>query len=398
METLTAPAGLAEGAEIASKYRLGKRLTAVGRQAEYETNYRGADAILRAFRCQAAGEATVLTGGFATALQLPHPHLLAIYDYGEEDCGGEHIAWIVMERGDECLGDILRQRTLEEQELRYLLDSILPTLEFLNDHKVGHSDIRASNVYACGDSIKLTPDRIGEGALGTESLQVGRLILEALTGSREPSGAEQLHSPFREIANAGGRWHLGRIRAALVGDAVPVEVAVAAAPSEPAVVESGDFSQTQPKYRKFAGLAVGGALAALALCALLIRGAHQAPEAGIQTAVGAVHATQAPAGLTITPASTPSRETAAVDYAPAPRGWGITAGAYDNAADAEKRLAELVGKTDALDSRVYSTGSAGRPRYSVLLAAGMTESQAKKQLARLRRSGVARSTHIARFE
>src|SRR5579863_1693879 len=100
METVTPPASLAPGVELASKYRLGALRATDSRQSDYETIFRGAAATIRIFRAPAAGQST-LPAGFQLAFQLTHPNLLAIYDFGEDIVGGERVAWIVMERGDE---------------------------------------------------------------------------------------------------------------------------------------------------------------------------------------------------------------------------------------------------------------------------------------------------------
>jgi hypothetical protein len=216
-----------------------------------------------------------------------------------------------------------------------------------------------------------------------------------------------LNSPFREIANAGGRWHPGKIEAVLAGEPVLEE------PIPPAATESAAQSEDDegenftglPKYRRYAGLAIGGALAAAALCALLIRGAHQAPEPTVQAAVtapsGQTSLAQTPAQTSVRGPVTGQTETTAPaatgNYTAAPAGWAVVGGSYGSATDAEKRLGEIVGRNSGLEAKVYSTGISA-PKFTIVFASGLPEAQAKKQLARIRRGGAPRSTHLTRFE
>jgi hypothetical protein len=379
MEIVTAPAGLAEGVEIASKYRLGTRLAATARQTDFETIYRGSVARIRIFRCDTVGEASELAAGFALAFQLPHPNLMAVYDFGQDVLDGEHLAWITMERGDECLGEILGGRTLQEEEVRQLLGGILPPLEFLNDRKLGHADLRAASVFACGDEIKLSPDRLSATASLTTDAQVSRLILETLTGSQDESKAAILNSPLRELATPRLDRTLAEIKAALEGKAVVSEPPAQLAVSEVQTPE-------QPTYRKYAGLAMTGVLAAAALCAFLIRGAHQTTS--ISTAQTVVVSA---------PSLTSAQAAPANSHAPIPRGWAIVTLSFKQAADADKRAAEILATHPALEAKVYSADKAGR-HFVIAFAFGLTEPQAKKQLTRDRRNGAPRGTHIARYD
>jgi hypothetical protein len=349
METATPSACLAEGAEIASKYRLGTCLAAAGRQAVYETIYRGADAAIKVITCDTPQEASALAPRFVLAAQLPHEGLLSLYDYGYE---GPH-AWIVMERGEECLAEILERRTLDEDEARRLLDGIAPALEFLRDRQFALAQLTPSNVFACGDRIKLSPDRIVAASPESDAAQLGLLILEALTGSTDPTGIDSLRGPFREIAQSSRP------------EFTPI-------PEAEAVV--------QPRYRKYAGPAMGGVLAAAALCVLLIRGARESSTQ--PSPVSAPIAQTAPAAQP------------AVEIPQAPAGWAMVGGSFDNAADALKRVDEFRKEHSRLDAQVFRS----HQRFVVLFASGLTEAQAKKQLARVRRAGAPKTTSISRFE
>lgn len=385
METVTPPAALAPGVELARKYRLGALLATDTRQSDYETIFRGVPATIRIFRTPAAGQST-LAAGFQLAFQLPHPHLLAVYDFGEDAIAGEQVAWIVMEHGDECLADILSARKLQEDEALALIEGILPALEFLHKRGLGHSEIGAANIFACGSQIKLTPDRITSTAAGTGALQISRLILDALVGSRDESAVEKLNSPFREIVRGGSSQDLARIKAALSGE-------LSSEPASRLPFQTAAERPSDPKYRRYAGLAIGGVLTAAALCALLIRSAQPPPPGA-----------PVPEKVPLIAPSPPEPHAATGEGARvsstqplAPKGWDIVSGPFARYADARKRVAQI-GKTHSgLAARVYAADKSGK-HFVIVFASATTDAQAKKELIRLRRGGVPRGTHIAHFE
>ena len=349
METVSAPAAPAEGVEIGSKYRLGKLIAVSGRQTDFETIYRGTAAVIRVFRCASAGEAWTLSAGFSLAYRLPHTNLLAVYDFGQDVFEGETIAWIVMQRWDECLGDILRARSLVDHEVEDLVDAIRPALEFLREQKLTHRNVCASNIYACLEQIKLSPDRISAATDETIESQLEHLVREV---------APILHNQDPILPNA-------------------------------EAVDSG-IALHPPKYRKYAGLAIGGLLAAAALCAFLVRGAHQASV--IPQASPLVQVTTAPAVLTVP---------AAPGYAPeppiAPNGWAVAGASFNDFADASKQAESLARAHRKLYAIAYAADKTLH-RFVITFATGLTQAQAKKQLARLRRSGAPRDTYVTRFE
>jgi hypothetical protein len=72
----------------------------------------------------------------------------------------------------------------------------------------------------------------------------------------------------------------------------------------------------------------------------------------------------------------------------------LVGGSFDNAADALKRVDEFRKEHSRLDAQVFRS----HQRFVVLFASGLTEAQAKKQLARVRRAGAPKTTSISRFE
>jgi hypothetical protein len=382
METVTASEHSAEGVAIETGYRFGACIAATERQLIYETIYRAGSAVIRIFLCQTPAEASELVRGFALASQLPHPGLLAVYDYGQCDGGPSGLcAWVVGERADECLADVLRERTLSEEEVRELLYGLLPPLEFLRDRGLAPLNLNPAFVFARGNQIKLGPDRIGSPDAQADQSALSKLILEALTGSIDEEAVPRLNSPFREIVL--GRWDSARVRSALSGEVV----------SEPeessAPVSDRERTSRQPKYKKVAGLAIGGALASAVLCGLLIRGAHHSSEQSFEPQT--IHVVPVPLAGGTNPKSGDK------SYPAVRHGWALVAAAYNSSNEAARRAGAIDKEHPKLDAQVYSTGDSTNP-YVVLLGSGMTEAQARRQLVRARRAGAPSGAYIGHFE
>ena len=391
-----------EGFEIDGKYRIGVCLSEGHRQRVYET-FRGEQpANVRLIGPETVDGAADLLAGFAAGQKLRHPHLLGIYDFGEVSVNGTPCVYVVTERPDENLADVLRERALDEPETRQILDGVIPALEFLHEQGFVHGRVTPSEVVACGETVKLKVERIrpfsadrnfgassglyaapetasGKFGPAADAWTLAVLILESLTRSPYTSEIDRLGKPFREMVEGGlrsdpqARWTVGQMGSALAGrhEEAPKVAILAPVPAK------------QAKYRRFAGLAVGGVLAAAAVCVLLIRSAHQTPAPAPVTI-------QAPPVATVAPAI-PARKPA---VAAVPAGWAVVGAAYRRPEDAEKRQAEIAKAHPKLTSRIYAAGG----RYLVLFGSGFSnEAQAKRQLASVRRSGGPRDSYLTRF-
>lgn len=399
-----------EGLEIDGKYRIGVRLAnsggegaTGGPQGVYETFRDRQPALIRLYAPETAAKAAQLLKGFAAGQKLRHPHLLEVCDFGEVSVQGTPCVYVVTESPDENLAGVLRERTLDQDETRQILEGVIPALEFLHEHGYVHGSVRPLEVMACGETVKLSALGIRRNSAGSDfgdapglygapetatgkfgpaadAWSLAVLTLECLTRSPYGSEVDRLTPPFREIVEGGlrrdpeARWTVARMRGALAGDSQI---------SSPETAAHIPLSPKQAKYRRFAGLAVGGALAAGAVCVLLIRSAHQAPSPAPVT----IQAPPPAGAVAVIPQNKP--EIAAV-----PAGWAVVGAAYRRSGDAEKRAAEIRKAHPNLNPRVFAGGS----RYLVLFGSGFsTQALAKRQLEQARRGGAPRGAYLTRF-
>src|SRR5512138_3890207 len=83
-----------------------------------------------------------------SAASLNNPSIVAVYDTGEDNTGGSHIPYIVMEYVDgRTLRDLLREdrRLLPERALE-ITDGVLRALDYSHRNGIVHRDIKPGNV------------------------------------------------------------------------------------------------------------------------------------------------------------------------------------------------------------------------------------------------------------
>jgi TonB family protein len=166
------------------------------------------------------------------AQQLSHSNLIRIFEIGRCRLDNAQVLYLVTERGEEDLSQILPLRPLSPDEVGDLLPPLLDALSYLHDRGFVHGRIKPSNVLAIGDQLKLSADQITsmseagpmrtrrdaydapETAAGIASpagdlWSVGLTLVAALTQNIElkenssqanPGLPETLPEPFRGIA------------------------------------------------------------------------------------------------------------------------------------------------------------------------------------------------------
>ncbi|HEY1206147.1 MAG: TonB family protein [Bryobacteraceae bacterium] len=178
-----------------------------------------------------------------SAARLSHPHLVRLFRAARCQLDGAELIYVVMERADEDLSQVLPQRTLSAAEALEVLEPALDALAYVHAQGFVHGRVRPSNLLAFGDQLKLSSDRLcpaGEsrrhpeerdvydapeetGAAMTPAADVwslGVTLVEALTQCPSTLPPE-LPAPFLDIVRGclerdpGRRWTVAQIQARL---------------------------------------------------------------------------------------------------------------------------------------------------------------------------------------
>ena len=188
-------------------------------------------------------DATSQLARWESAGLLSHPNLVRLFETGRCQLGGVELIYVVMERADEELSQVLPQRALSAAEALDVLEPALDALAYVHAQGLVHGRVRPSNLLAVGETLKLSSDRLcpaGEprqqpegpdvydapdtdGAGITPAADVwslGVTLVEALT-QRPATLPPKLPAPFGDIARGclerdpGRRWTVAQIQARL---------------------------------------------------------------------------------------------------------------------------------------------------------------------------------------
>jgi serine/threonine protein kinase len=99
---------------------------------------------------------------------LAHPHLLGLLQWGGCQLDGLPYLYIVMEYADQTLAQLLRHRSLTDDEVREMLRPTLDTLAFLHSHDLVQGQLKPANILVVGERLKLASDtirRVREGSI-----------------------------------------------------------------------------------------------------------------------------------------------------------------------------------------------------------------------------------------
>jgi eukaryotic-like serine/threonine-protein kinase len=413
-------------------YRLGALIRRSVRSVVYETEFgEGAlPAVIKIRETEGEG-AENLIERLRNAGELAHPNLLKIYSVGTSVLNDVPIVYVVMERADQTLQEIVAERALTISETREMLVPALKALRYLHKKGYAHSGLSASNVLAVKDQLKLSSDcaiRAGEsGAVAGDIIAediiaediiaedmraLGVLIVQALTPQTADVGESwEVPEPFADIVrhcldpDPGRRWTGEQVEARLErpaisvippGRSLPVE---SMSRQEEADPEANPSNNGVPKWI-YAGLA---AIVLIVLLAAVMRRKDAAPVATAPVVTASATATpQAPQAEAPAPRAEAATPVSRAYSSPVSRphgrkadGWSVIVGAYGAREPAEKRMRALMARWPKFHISV-SERHAEKTHYLVVLGENLSEDQAEALRKRAVESGLPRDTYIKR--
>jgi hypothetical protein len=415
-------------------YRLGALINRSIRSTVYKTEFgeHGLRAVIKIREYESSGSEELLER-WRNAMELAHPNLLKIYATGSSVLNGVPVVYVVTERADESLHNVLAERALTGDETRELLVPAVAALHYLHRKGYAHSRLRASNVLAVQDQLKLSSDNAirvnGCGSAAEDMKALGVLIVQALT-QQIPNGDGQ--SDLDILRNAphpvpdvvrhcldpdpARRWTAEQVEATLNGPAGK-PVLPARKPSlekVPAVVDVHGLDPTTRPEREdpdeahsktgipkwiYAGLAV---LILIVVLSAVMRKrdasavAVMPPAAVPERTPDAEIADRAASAKVPSPAPKPDSRTEAVGARGRKAdGWSVIVAAYASREPAEKRMRDMMRRWPQFNIGVLRP-RAEKTLYLVVLGQNLSEEQAETLRRRAVDSGLPRDTYIKR--
>lgn len=202
-----------EGQTIDSVYPLDRcvRVTADG--AVFASQFHGRPAAIRL----ATNSARLAQ--WDRAAELAHPSLVEILARGEDTLAGQRIAYLVMERPDDNLADVLTDRPLTVEETLETIPPVLAALRYLESQGLAHADLAPGAVLAFGEQIKIGCDdlvALDGTTAAAQSRAIAMLIEKMLGGVRIKN--EPLASIVKNCRRSDNPWTLAQIDSCLRGE------------------------------------------------------------------------------------------------------------------------------------------------------------------------------------
>ena len=383
-------------------YVLGARLDATAGSAYFEAS--GGDG-KRIARLVAGEDAPAQVELWTRLASLSHPHLLRLFACGQVECDGGPVAYTLMERPDEILGDVLTDRALTREEAGHALAGAAEALACLHEAGFVHGELSPWSVVASGDSIKvpcdgartscatLTP-AVDVRALGLTACEMLARHAPNLSGGDPRFTPEEAAAlgPFERFArnclrDGGNAWSAAQAAAWLRGP----QQEPAPAPAAPALTVAPQPVEMAPAPARPAFTLPRWTYAAVATCALagvLYVAAKARPEPPAPVPPARVRQARPP----VRPPASVSPEPAS---APGGHSWRVIVYTYNGLTAAEKKAHDINRKWPQFKAEVFAPRRGGP--YLVSLAGGMTHEQALRLRHAARRKGLPRDTFVRRY-
>jgi eukaryotic-like serine/threonine-protein kinase len=212
-----------EGQSLDSVFTLERCTGGSSRGAVFETLFQGRPAVIKIVP-GTPESIDALVASWKKAASLSHRTLVETLASGGAVLGDMRCAYVVMERADENLAEVLAERLLTPVETRDMVFPVLGALHYLHANGFAHGRLKPSNIMAFGEQLKISSDSLVPGGdTAADCRAIGVLLEEVLDADQN----SRLPEPFAEIAknclmpDPAGRWNIARIEAYLRGEPEP---------------------------------------------------------------------------------------------------------------------------------------------------------------------------------
>ena len=216
-----------EGQSLDSVFTLERCTGGSSRGAVFETLFQGRPAVIKIVP-GTPESIDALVASWKKAASLSHRTLVETLASGGAVLGDMRCAYVVMERADENLAEVLAERLLTPVETRDMVFPVLGALHYLHANGSAHDRLKPSNIMAFGEQLKISSDSLVPGGDTAADCRAIGVLLEEVLGADQNA---HLPEPFAEIAknclmpDPAGRWNIARIEASLRGEPEPAAAA-----------------------------------------------------------------------------------------------------------------------------------------------------------------------------
>jgi hypothetical protein len=181
-----------EDTVVAGRWRIVRLVRPEGRMAWFEATSLDGKPLMLSIT-ETLNDDDELLSRLRAAAEIRHPNVIRIIDSVADAIDDSPVVIAAMERTEENLEDVLRDRPLNSSEAQVVLDALVQGIAAIHARGLVHGRMEASSVLAFGETIKLRSDclqvpQTGFAAAAAANVQgIGRIVTHAMT-RRDPFG------------------------------------------------------------------------------------------------------------------------------------------------------------------------------------------------------------------
>ena len=181
-----------EDTVVAGRWRIVRLVRPEGRMAWFEATSLDGKPLMLSIT-ETLNDDDELLSRLRAAAEIRHPNVIRIVDSVADAIDDSPVVIAAMERTEENLEDVLRDRPLNSSEAQVVLDALVQGIAAIHARGLVHGRMEASSVLALGETIKLRSyclqvPQTGFAAAAAANVQgIGRIVTHAMT-RRDPFG------------------------------------------------------------------------------------------------------------------------------------------------------------------------------------------------------------------